>query len=69
MAAKRSAKKPPARQEPEESRVGRIIQIRVTEEQKVLFEAAAARLGIGVSTWLKILGMQAGGGGSPPPVR
>lgn len=56
------------KREPEENRVGRIIQIRVTEEQKALFEQAAKRMGIGVSTWLKILGMNAVGGGPPPPL-
>jgi hypothetical protein len=48
------------RRKPPAQRKESVIPVRVTKEQKAALTAKAARLGMGVSSWLLMLGMSAG---------
>lgn len=51
MAGQKRAKTPPSKAVPNK---GAILQIRLTEEQKIAFDAAAQRLGIGLSAFARM---------------
>lgn len=55
MAASRSRGRPLAGKD----RKGTLIQLRVTDEQKSLFETAAVREGLSVSAWLRQIALHA----------
>jgi len=54
-------RKPPERRK--EVRKDKNIHIRVTEDQKKILEAGAERAGLGLSSWLLMLGLKAAGEG------
>ena len=61
MATKRVSRAAPARGRPrltEEARKGDLVRVRVTAEQRRLFAEAAARAGLDVSAWLRMLGVR-----------
>jgi uncharacterized protein (DUF1778 family) len=54
--ASRTPGRPPA---DKDKRKGTLLQIRVTDEQKNLFEAAALREGLSISAWMRQVALHA----------
>ena len=47
----------PKRRKPANARKGEVIPVRLTKEQKAMLIATAEKKGLGVSTWLLMLGL------------
>lgn len=57
-AATRSASKdPPVRRKPDASRRDSLIKVLATEEERKSFQAAADRMGLSLSTWMRAVAL------------